>query len=262
MSTSLAATRHMKRIFTENFSVADIAESLASFDHTAPSAEVTWTMIEKRYRVAGVRNQGTIVGYVERNDLADGKCGDHLRPFEPDEVVPETLCFPKTVRLLTRKTRLFVITFGQVGGIVTRTDLQKPPARMWLFGMISIIEMGFVRLIESRFPEGEWKEYVSEARLERAVALAEERRRRNQPAEVLDCLQFSDKGQITLRDEKLRAQIGYESRRKGEETVKGLESLRNNLAHSQDILCCDWETIVRLTESLDLIFGERMLPEE
>ena len=87
MRTSPAATRHMRRLFTENFSVGDIAESLASFDHAASCTEVTWAMIEKRYRVVGVRNQGTIVGYVERADLTDGTCGDHVRPFEPDEVV-------------------------------------------------------------------------------------------------------------------------------------------------------------------------------
>jgi hypothetical protein len=27
---------------------------------------------------------------------------------------------------------------GQVGGIVAKTDLQKPPVRMWLSGMITI----------------------------------------------------------------------------------------------------------------------------
>jgi hypothetical protein len=30
--------------------------------------------------------------------------------------------------------------------------------------------------------------------------------------------------------------------------VKRLEQLRNNLAHAQDILSCDWETIVQLAE--------------
>jgi len=260
MRTSLATTRHMKRLFTENFSIGDIAESLASFDHAASCTEVTWAMIEKRYRVVGVRNQGAIVGYVERDDLTEGACGDHVRPFEPDAIVAQSLCFPAAVQLLTTHSRLFVTTFGQVGGIVTRTDLQKPPARMWLFGMVSIIEMGLVRLIDARFPEGSWKDLVPPGRLEKAVALADERRRRNQPAEVLDCLQFSDKGQLTLRDDVLRAQVGYESRRKGEEMIKGLESLRNNLAHSQDILSCDWETIVRLTENLDVIFGERPVP--
>ncbi|MDP6558285.1 MAG: hypothetical protein QGG71_26720, partial [Pirellulaceae bacterium] len=36
-----------------------------------------------------------------------------------------------------------------------------------------------------------------------------------------------------------------------EEAAKMLEKLRNNLAHSQDIITNDWETIVTLSERLD-----------
>jgi hypothetical protein len=32
-----------------------------------------------------------------------------------------------------------------------------------------------------------------------------------------------------------------------------LESLRNNLAHSQDIISCDWETIVRLCRDMERV---------
>jgi hypothetical protein len=32
-----------------------------------------------------------------------------------------------------------------------------------------------------------------------------------------------------------------------------LESLRNNLAHSQDIVACDWETIVGICKELERI---------
>jgi hypothetical protein len=56
-------------------------------------------------------------------------------------------------------------------------------------------------------------------------------------------------GQIVVRDEVLRAQIGFVSRRRGEQTLKGLEKLRNNLAHSQDIVTLDWEVILSLAEN-------------
>jgi len=46
-----------------------------------------------------------------------------------------------------------------------------------------------------------------------------------------------------------------ESRRQTEQTVKMLESLRNNLAHSQDILACDWETIVGICGDLERVIG-------
>jgi hypothetical protein len=58
-----------------------------------------------------------------------------------------------------------------------------------------------------------------------------------------------------LRNEGLRAKAGFVSRSRGEQTVKELEALRNNLAHSQDIITCDWEIIVKLTEFLGSRFG-------
>jgi len=151
-----------------------------------------------------------------------------------------------------------VSVFGQVGGIVTRSDLQKPPVRMWLFGMVTIIEMRVTRMIEQNAPGEDWRQSLSDARLEKAEALLAERARRNQDLDLLDCLQFSDKCQIVARNETLRARTQYDSRRKLEDAAKRLERLRNNLAHAQDIVSTDWETLVELSENLDnLLEGPR-----
>jgi hypothetical protein len=212
-------------------------------------------MDERRYELAGVRREGLVVGYIQRQDVETGVCGDYERDFSRAIVVPDSTNLPMAVILLSETPRIFITTFGRVGGICTRSDLQKPPVRMWLFGMVTIIEMGLMQAIESDLPDQAWRRYVSDARLEKADALLAERQRRNQDLNLLDCLQFSDKGQIVLRDEGLRKKFGFESRRKGEETIKRLEALRNNLAHSQDIVNADWETIVSLTENMDAVLG-------
>ncbi|MHC4403628.1 MAG: CBS domain-containing protein [Planctomycetota bacterium] len=255
MTVTKASHDHMRRLFTESFSVSDVAEPLVSFDADAPAADVRRLMAQNAYQVVGVRREGVMAGYVTREELDGGLCGDSLRVFDDAEVVFDSACLPTAVALLSERPRLFVITFGRVGGIVTRSDLQKPPVRMWLFGMVTIVEMGLLRLIEERFPSGGWEEHLSAGRLEKAQALLVERKRRNQELDLLDCLQFSDKGLITLKDELLRARVGYQSRRRGEETIKRLEALRNNLAHSQDIISSDWETIVGLSENLDAILA-------
>ena len=57
----------------------------------------------------------------------------------------------------------------------------------------------------------------------------------------------------------------FSSRRRVEEATKNFERLRNNLAHSQDIITSDWKTIVELTKELDTIIagpqGWRQLSE-
>lgn len=250
---------HLTRVFTEGFSVGDIAESLVSFDASTGAAAVREIMEERGYEVVGIRQKGVIAGYARRDELAEGECGACLRGFDAGEIVADSACFPTVVKLLNELPRLFVTTFGQVGGIATRSDLQKPPVRMWLFGMVTIIERGLVRLIQAHLPGETWKEYLSEGRIQKAEALLTERRRRNQDLDLLACLQFSDKGQIVLKNQELRDKAGFVSRSKGEETIKRLEALRNNLAHSQDIITCDWEMIVGLTENLDKVIALRTI---
>ena len=252
MPVSHESQHHMKRVFTESFSVADIAEPLVSFDATTDSDQVKALMAERGYDVVGVRRQGRVVGFLRREELEGGCCDDHLREFGEALVLPETACFPTVVNALVDVPRVFVTTFGGVGGIVTRSDLQKPPVRMWLFGMVTIVEMGLMELIEQHLPGDVWRQHLSDGRLEKAEVLLSERKRRNQELDLLDCLQFADKWQIALRDPRIFEKVGFESRKRGTETGKQLESLRNNLAHAQDI-SADWEVIVKLVEHLDHI---------
>jgi hypothetical protein len=71
---------------------------------------------------------------------------------------------------------------------------------------------------------------------------------RNQPrsADLLDCLQFSDKLRIAMQDPAFMEASGFGSVVAAKMVIKDLESLRNNLAHGQDVTSHDWPQIVRL----------------
>jgi len=250
-----SAVRSLRRVFDEGFAADDIAEPLVSFDASGSATEVRSFMEGRRFEVVGVRDQGLIVGYVKKSELADGPCSDFLHPFGDSQLILDSASLTDVVLGLRDTPRLFVLLLGQVGGIVTRSDLQKPPVRMWLFGMITLIEMRFARLIGQLCPEDGWKQFLSEARVQKAEELLAERIRRDQNLELLDCLQFADKGQIVARNQDIRRLTQFQSRRQLEQVVKQLERLRNNLAHTQDIISTDWETIVLLAENLDSVLA-------
>ena len=63
-----------------------------------------------------------------------------MKPFDDTQVVLDTSPLPDLVLRLREHRRLFVSIFGRIGGIVSRTDLDKPPVRMWLFGMVTLVE--------------------------------------------------------------------------------------------------------------------------
>ena len=253
MPLNLSTVHSLRRVFNEGFSAEDIAEPLVSFDATTAARTVQEFMSRRGFEVVGVRDQGLVVGYLVRSELGEGACGDYLRNFEDNEVVAGDATFTDVVMGLEQTPRLFVALLGRVSGIITRSDLQKPPVRMWLFGMITLTEMRFTRLIERRCPDESWKAFLSPGRLQKTEELLKERMRRNQHLGLIDCLQFADKGQIIAANEEIRSQTRFQSKRQIQQLFKKLERLRNNLAHSQDIVAGDWETIVLLSENLEVV---------
>jgi hypothetical protein len=253
MNWNSSTLESLRRLFAEGFVARDIAEPLVSFDASTAVEEVVGLMEKRNFDVVGVRKEGAVVGYVERADLSGTSCGESVRPFDGVTTISETASLADVVLGLADSPRLFVRILGVVGGIITMSDLQKPPVRMWFFGMITLMEMRATRLIELKCQGDSWKQYLSESRLQKAEALLEERRRRNQNLELIDCLQISDKGQIIARNEGIRRMTRMQSRRQTEQTIRMLESLRNNLAHSQDIISCDWETIVELCKDMERV---------
>jgi hypothetical protein len=250
-----ADDRNIRRVFQEMFCVQDIAEALPSFDDTTDGDHVKRVMVAKGLDVVGVRQNGIVTGYVEQSDLHSGCCREVTRPLADANVVADTLPLASLILHLKDQPRLFVLGFGQVSGVVNRGDIQKPPGRMWLFGMITLLEMRFSRMIEQWCPNDSWETYLSEGRLEKAQQLLAYRRGRNQQLSLADCLQLADKISIIARNTQLRSLTRFHSKRETEEIGKQLENLRNSLAHSQDIVANDWETIVALAEQLDSVLN-------
>lgn len=119
--------------------------------------------------------------------------------------------------------------------------------------MITLIEMRFGRLIEERHPREGWKALLTPARLSKAEELRTERRRRGQDPVLLDCRQFGDKAEILLGHDDLLQEMGFASKRQAKQAAKDLQSLRNNLAHAQDIVSHDWPMVVRLAKRTERI---------
>lgn len=246
-------THQLHRFFKTGFTAADIGEALISWDGSKKAGLALQQMEILDIDVAGIRIGGAISGWCKRDELADGQCIEHIRSFFESSVVSSMTPLSEVIAMLGRSPRVFVTAFGGVGGIITRADLQKAPVRMWLFGLVTLVEETFTRILKDRFPGEAWQPMVSPARLQAAHVLHEERTRRNEHLDLADCLQFGDKGLILFKDETIRQEMGFESRTRAKEVVRSLQKLRNNLAHSQDIVAGNLETIVVLAQSMDRV---------
>lgn len=249
-----ATRRRLRRVFLDGFVALDVAEPLVSFDADRPAGEVRRFMEARDFDRVGVRRDGLVRGYAARAELGRGTLGDHLHPFGPDDLVRDDASLQAVIQSLGLNERCFVTVLGEVAAIVTLQDLEKPPVRMFLFGMLSVLELLLVRTIEAAFPGEVWRAELSEGRLEKARHLQAERARRGVQARLVDCLQFSDKGQLALAVPAVqRSAIGQLSGKAQKRAIKELELLRNHLAHGQEIVPAAWRRIVAFSANLDAL---------
>lgn len=122
---------------------------------------------------------------------------------------------------------------------------------MWVFGIVTLIQLDLLQSIRELWPDGSRTRLLSKCRLDKTQALLEERRRRGQHVDLADCLQLSDKAQIGMEDEQQRLPFGLPTKGAAKRVIRDLESLRNNLAHAQDIVTHDGPRIARLARRVE-----------
>lgn len=235
--------QHGIRLFTQAFTALDILEPLVSHDRETLTA--AWPP-SRGDTVIGVRDGGRIVGY-----LVPARQSPEIRTISPRQVLDIDAPMVDVVHVLTNFSFCFITLHGEVTGVIQRIDTEKPVVRMWLFGMIILIEMVVVESIHRLWPGEAWTHLVSEGRLRKARELLEEKRRRNVPGDLLDCLQFADKMQLSIHAPGFLDTSGLPSMAAAKRVFKDMEMLRNDLAHGQEISTRNWASIVRLTRRMN-----------
>jgi hypothetical protein len=223
------------RTFLRSLTAADLVESLLSLDENQPAAMGLDLLRETREAVLGVRRSGAIAGWVQSGDLVGGTIGMHAREICREDMIEETASLDVVLAMLTSRDHIFVRWLGKVTGVIVKRDLQKAPMRMWLFGAITVLDVNMTWAIEKLHSENSWQKFLSQGRLEKALALQTERQRRGGECRLVDCLQLKDKGDILLRDRRLLAVLGLTSQRQADRFTRDIEFLRNHLAHTQEL---------------------------
>ncbi len=59
---------------------------------------------------------------------------------------------------MKNRDHLFVLDGARLESIVTSADLQKPPVRMLLFGLVSLLDMFLLALVRKHCPEESLRE--------------------------------------------------------------------------------------------------------
>lgn len=250
-------TAYLERCVRQFFVARDVMEELRVFDERQDAAEARRILDADFLPVAGISRQGRVHACCRAADLGEGACASFARPIAPEMTVNEDAPLLQVIVQLGEQEHLLVRGVAGYTGCIAHSDLQKPPARMLFFAIVSIVELRWQQWIREHFGAGDaWHACLSPARLEMARGLMEERNRNGWSLALVDCLQFSDRAVIVLKTPELWEKTLFTSKGQARDRIRAIQRLRDDLAHSQDLLMEDWETILELARWLGPAFRQ------
>lgn len=146
-----------------------------------------------------------------------------------------------------------VVSEAGIVGLVTPSDLQKPPARIAIFSLITGFEVTMATVIRDRFPANTWMNFLSEGRrsiTHRAIASF----RSPEKDKFVDSLlltQFCDKFDILAKQDYFGRHFSKSMARK---ELKNIQRLRDLLAHANEYadetICSVIRTLLKMRSCL------------
>lgn len=126
----------------------------------APATEMRELLGQRGFDVAGVMHDptGPVIGFVIAKELSEGTVENHKKTLGVEHLISDATPIADLLGVLQAKERAFVLVGPEVKGIVTLADLNKPPIRVYLFGLVSLLEMHVRFWIRNAHSDGSWKE--------------------------------------------------------------------------------------------------------
>jgi hypothetical protein len=234
-----------------------IWEPLKSVPAGMAATEARQILAARGFDIAGVQESANerAIGFVVAQELEAETVSNYLKAFDADRLISDSTPVPELLAVLRHLEHAFVLVGSRVRGIVTRSDLNKPPIRVYLFGLISLLEMHLQFWVSNNYTGEEWENLLAEGRLAPARELCVERQRRDEEVTLLDCVQFCDKASLVISSPGMITRLGLSSKKKATSLLGRAERLRNNLAHSQLDLVqgTTWEKLIDLVEAIQAL---------
>lgn len=241
------------KLFENTVTINDIAE----FNLCTCKSQELVSEIEKRMKSDGfdifpLERDGKIVSYINQGKLCGNKCEDCAIPISPELLIANSTPLASFIEIMKNKDFLFVLKGNKISGIITKADLQKLPVRIFLFGLITLLEMQLLMVIREHFEGNSWKTYLSQERLKKAEQLHNQRKDRKEDIDLIDCLQLCDKRTIIIKKQDLLEKLKY-SKKSLEDFLQEVEELRDKLAHAQKDIATgySWNEILDLAPKIE-----------
>lgn len=159
------------------------------------------------------------------------KTTDSTRLLNDKEVISESTPIYDAIEFLKDRDFLFIKEKREITRIVTKADIDSMPIRIWLFGMISLLEWHMRKYIQDNGIE--WEKSLSENRLNEVKKLYNVKRECKEDVTLIECIQLIDLSTIIRKNwEKFENIFNNVTRNRLESDFFRITALRNALSHS------------------------------
>ena len=244
----------LKKIFIDNVTAKSIFEPLLCCPADSIAEHAKDALKIREFDVAGVKETegGEVIGYVVTDELANGELRKYVKAIDLELLISDSTAIADIFTALTNRDFAFVLYGKHIIGIITKADINKPPVRIYLFGMISLFEMHLNSWINHFYPDNIWEREISDSRIKAARDIYEKRKGNNQDLSLLECLQFCDKRDLLKKSDDFIKKFDI-SKKWFDTFVKQVEKIRNELAHSQNSIISniEWSVFVETVSHLE-----------
>jgi len=173
------------------------------------------------------------------------KAENTTRSLKENEVITESTPIFDAIGFLREQPFLFIKEKREIKRIVTIADIDSMPIRIWLFGMVSLLEWHLREFIISN--NIDWVISLPQKRLDYAKELYTQKEKNNEEASLIDCTQIADLSTIILKNWDLFSNIFPDiSKKEFKIQFNRVARLRNTLSHSLR-LKFEWNQIYEMS---------------
>lgn len=182
-----------------------------------------------KYDVIPVREKGNVIGFMTKE-----------KPFETQIIekgwiVTQDTPISDLVNLFgeSNKPAFFVFYRDQIVGILTPADLNKLPARTYIYSLIGDVELMLSELIrnETGISNDEILNAIGAERSGYILQKLNELQNQNVDIEIIQLLYLSDMISVIQKTPVLRERLGFSSRSNAMNGLSGINDLRNKTMH-------------------------------
>ncbi len=170
---------------------------------------------------------GPIIGVLERPQTPEQEASEpRMRPLDGSMLISAEASLRELIPLLRQSPYRLVVTEKGVEGIVTRSDLQKLPVRLYVFALITHLEQLMRDIIAERYPNDDWFVLLPPQLRKSIEKDWQKLKERDLTISKLECASLSAK--CTILEQVLPPEEG----KKLSEEHKMIVDLRNTIDHA------------------------------